>query len=109
MKSIESVELLKKIIQEEDASLFYFSHDQCNVCKVLKPKVIDLIINRFQKIQTYYCNIQKSPKISALNSVFVAPTILIFFGGMETIRTSRNISIDQLAEQINRPYQLLFS
>jgi len=52
--------------------------------------------------------LNEAKEIAGQLSVFTVPTILIFFDGKELIRTSRNISIEQLRGQIRRYYQLIF-
>ncbi|MEZ5105404.1 MAG: thioredoxin family protein [Draconibacterium sp.] len=93
----------------EDALLVYFSTDACNVCKVLKPKVVELVRSEFPKMKMVYVKSDKLPDVAAQNQVFAAPTILIFFGGREYIRKSRNIGISELQNEIARPYSMMFS
>ena len=62
----------------------------------------------FPKIKFLTIDINFSAKIAANYSAFVEPTILVFFEGKETIRRSRNISILELENAINRPYKLIF-
>ncbi len=50
----------------------------------------------------------KSPVISGQHRVFTIPTILLFFEGREHLRFSRNISLHQLEETIEKPYGLVF-
>ena len=95
-------------INSTPAVLIYFSHEECNVCKVLKPKVITLLKNEFQKIKMMFCDTTKYPEKAAQKSIFTVPTILVFFEGKEFIRESRNISIDGLKKQIERPYSMMF-
>ncbi len=106
---VKKVEEFNNIIQTEDAALFYFSHEACNVCKVLKPKLLDLILDEFPKIKTYYVDTQNYPDIAGQNSVFAVPTIIIFFDKNEYIRKSRNISIAVLKRELQRPYSAIFS
>lgn len=89
--------------------LFYFSHDDCNVCKVLKPKVHDLLEDNFPRVQMYYVNTHKTPSISGQNSIFAVPTIIVYFDGRELFRKSRNIGVGELASQIQKPYAMVFS
>jgi len=105
---ITSLQQFNDITNIELACLFYFSHEECNVCKVLKPKVDNLITKYFPKINLYYVNTQLYPEIAAQNSIFTNPTILIFFEDKEFIRKSRNIGIDELKSLIERPYNLMF-
>ncbi len=88
--------------------LLYFSNDMCSVCRVLKPKVEELLFAAFPEMEARYIDIDKSPLLSGQYRVFTIPTILIYFDGREQARLSRNISIHQLTEIIERPYTLLF-
>jgi thioredoxin-like negative regulator of GroEL len=89
-------------------TLKYFSHQRCNVCTVLKPKVQQLLSDKFPQMQLEYIDIEKLPELAASHQVFTVPTILIFFEGKEYYRFSRNVSLIQLIEAIERPYQMLF-
>ncbi len=106
---IVSFEHFLKIKKEEPAVLAYFSTDTCNVCKVLKPKVAQLIQSRFPKIKPVYVKSDELPEVAAQHQVFTAPTILVYFEGREHIRKSRNIGIDELHNEILRPYSLIFA
>ena len=106
--TINDLDTYNDILEKEDAVLVYFSHEQCNVCKVLKPKVAELLENNFPKMKMYYADTVLNPEISGQNKIFSVPTVLAFFGGRETFRKSRNIGINELAEQIERPYGMIF-
>ncbi len=106
--TIENLEQYNEVIEKEDAILFYYSHEQCNVCKVLKPKVAEMLTDEFPKAKMYYCDTKESPELAAQNSIFAVPTILIYFGGRESVRKSRNIGVNELREYIERPYNLIF-
>ena len=108
INTIETLEKYNEVIEKEDAVLFYYSHEKCNVCKVLKPKVAEMLTNEFPKAKMYYCDTIKSPELAAQNSIFAVPTILIYFGGRESVRKSRNIGVNELREYIERPYNLIF-
>lgn len=107
-KQISNFEEFKKVSEENDAVLFYFSHEQCNVCKVLKPKIQELIKQEFPKIKLFYCDTVKTPELAAQNSIFTVPTILVYFAGKESLRKSRNIGIMELKNELQRPYNIIF-
>jgi len=94
--------------KSDSAVLKYFSHDQCNVCKVLFPKVKHLLGKHFPNMQLEYINIEKQPEEAGQHQVFAAPTVLIFFEGKEYYRFTHSMSLEQLKEAIERPYNLLF-
>jgi len=107
-KTVTSLEELDNILKSETAVLLYFNTISCNVGESLEPKVRNLISMNFPKINFYNIDLNFSPEIAAKYNAFVEPTILIFFEGKETIRKSRNISIYELHETIDRLYQLIF-
>lgn len=108
METIDTPERLRKLTEDADGALLYFSNDACNVCKVLKPKVIDLLQDTFPRMEIGYVDTEKSPELSGQHRVFTIPTLLIFFQGKEQHRFSRNISLHQLEAAIERPYGLIF-
>ena len=106
---IKTFDEFQNLKENEKALLGYFSTDACNVCKVLKPKVAELIQKKFPRIKLAYIKSDKNPEVAGQHQVFAAPTIIIFFDGRENIRRSRNIGIDELQREIDRPYTMLFS
>ena len=93
---VKSLNEFNELIEIKEAVLFYFSHEQCNVCKVLKPKVEELIEEYFPKIELFYCDTVKYPEIAAQNSIFAVPTLKVYFAGRETIKKSRNLGIEEI-------------
>lgn len=108
MEAVYNIQELQDRIADHKGLLLYFSSESCSVCKVLRPKVEDLLQKQFPLMSSQYVDIEKSPVISGQFSVFTIPTILIYFDGKEQARFSRNISMHQLEESISRPYQLVF-
>ncbi|MEE9430599.1 MAG: thioredoxin family protein [Melioribacteraceae bacterium] len=108
MTSLNSIEEYDKFISENPGALIYFSTPQCNVCKVLKPKIKELINSEFPKIKLGYINCEAQEEVAAQNRIFAVPTILVFFDGKEFIRKSRNINISEFRDEISRPYSLFF-
>jgi thioredoxin 1 len=105
---VENLDTLNTTIIEKDALLLYFSHDKCNVCKVLKPKIAELLAEDFPRMEMQYVNTEFLPDVAGQFRVFAVPTILVYFTGQESFRFSRNLSVTELAMSIQRPYQLLF-
>lgn len=97
-----------EITKSNRAICFYLSKPECNVCKVLKPKVIELLEVDFPKISFCYVNLNEAKEISGQLSIFSVPTVLVYFEGKESIRASRNVHIEELSEQIDRYYKMIF-
>ena len=108
MEPIQNIQEFEKILAENDAVLAYFSTEVCSVCKVLKPKVVEMIGEVFPKIKMIFIESDKLPELAAQNRVFVAPTVVVFFAGRETIRKSRAFGLDELEKEIRRSYSLIF-
>jgi len=108
METIQSIQQFEQILTDQDAVLAYFSTEACNVCKVLKPKVIEMVSESFPLVKMVYIQSDKLPELAAQNRVFAAPTVVIFFAGRETIRKSRAFGVDELRSEIQRPYSMMF-
>jgi thioredoxin-like negative regulator of GroEL len=94
--------------RSNSAVCFYLSTQECNVCKVLKPKVVEMINNEFPEMNFCYVDLNEAKEISGQLSVFSVPTILVYFDGKETIRVSRNVHLEELREHISRYYKMMF-
>ena len=108
MTNLTSFQEYQNFITDNAAVLIYFSTPQCNVCKVLKPKLIEFINNDFPNIKMGYVDSESLPDIAAQNRNFTVPTILVFLDGKEFIRKSRNINFSEFHEDIARPYAMFF-
>jgi thioredoxin 1 len=97
-----------RIIKSNQAICFYLSTTECTVCKVLKPKIIEMLKDDFPQIHYCYVDLNEAKEIRGQLSVFSVPTILVYFEGKETIRVSRNVHLEELREQIERYYKIIF-
>lgn len=107
-KQIYGLAEMQELILSNPACLFYFSSDQCSVCKVLKPKLAEMIQNEFPSLILFYVNTELSPVVSGQYSIFTIPTILFFLEGKEIQRFSRNTGLEAIRRGIERPYGLFF-
>ncbi len=108
MKILNTYEEFTTFIKNNEGALVYFSTPQCNVCKILKPKIIEFIKDEFPKINLGYVNTIEVKEAAAQNNIFSVPTILVFLDGKEFLRKSRNISIAEFREELHRPYSMFF-
>lgn len=104
---ISTLEELQGIITNKPAVLAYFYNDNCAPCLSLRPKVIEMIDEHFPKMELRFVNSDKG-EIPAHYGVYDNPTLLIFFDRKEYIRVSKYVSTHQLAEQIQRYYDMVF-
>jgi thioredoxin 1 len=108
-QNIENLQEFEQLVADRPAVLAWFSTPDCNVCKVLKPKVMELIMSEFPDISLVYVEINLQPEIAAQNRIFAVPTLVIYFDGKECIRKSRNFGLDELRQVLQRPYNMMFS
>ncbi|MDP3582609.1 MAG: thioredoxin family protein [Ignavibacteria bacterium] len=95
-------ENFSSFIQTNKASLVYFSTPDCNVCKVLKPKVMELLADDFKSFVFGYVNCDTNIVTAAQNSVFSVPTLIVYVEGKGVLRKSRNIALAELNEELSR-------
>ena len=108
MDKVTSIESFNSVLNENIAVLAYFSHEKCNVCKALKPKIVEHFSTNFPKFKLVYIDVEKYPEISAADSIFTVPVIVVYFEGKESYRKARSIGIQELSDLIQRPYSLMF-
>lgn len=99
---------IQDFIKNNTAILLYFFNDNCAPCKILRPKVQDMIEADFPKIQFKLINAEQYAATAVQYDVFSSPTLLIFFEGKEYIRESKNISISELHDKTERIYRMIF-
>ncbi|MCK9473619.1 thioredoxin family protein [Sulfurimonas sp.] len=106
---MQTIEEINTIIKENSAVMLYFSAPACNVCHALKPKLLEAIESNFKEFKILSIDISIEQEIAAHYSVFAIPTILIFLGGREFLRKSRNMSVGEVIREIKRPYEIMMS
>lgn len=95
-------------VKNEIGVILYFYNDDCAPCISLRPKVENLVNERFPKMKMVWVNSKTSPDIPASYGVFANPGILVFFEGKEFRRFSKYLSVLELADAIGRYYEMAF-
>ena len=103
---IDSAEALKGIINKTENLLVYFFNDDCAPCMGLRPKVEEMISNRFPKMDLVYVDAKQFPKLNAEYQAYSYPVLLFFFEGKEYLRYSKYVSVSEMSESIGRIYDL---
>jgi thioredoxin 1 len=106
---VSDLSQLETAINESPAVLAYFSGPNCNVCKVVKPKILELLKSQFPQMDLYYVDCDALPQAASRYGVLSIPTVILFFDRKETKRLVRTFSIRELEQAISRPYELLFA
>jgi len=98
--SFLSQQLLDQI-KKTPLLLGYFSFPECQVCKVLKPRVQDLV-RQFPPAEYLYIDINLYPVLKGQFLVFTVPTLILFREGKELKRFSRHFSLNELETFLTR-------
>lgn len=85
----------------------YFSTADCNVCKVLRPKIEEMLREHFPEYPLLYCLIDQLTELQGQFLIFAVPTIIIFHEGKELKRFSRHIAIHELGAFLDRLKQMM--
>ena len=107
--TLTDLDELNTALKNDLALVLYFSSPSCNVCHVLRPKLMQELQTHYPKIGRYHADVALTPEIAAQFQVFSAPTIIVFLEGREFIRKGRAMSVDGLLQEIQRPYDLMMS
>jgi len=104
---MQTLDTINQTLTQNDAVMLYFSAPTCNVCHALKPKLVEAITDQFPTFVIESIDISQTPEIASHFSVFAIPTVLIFFQGREFLRKSRHMSVGEVIDSIERPYNLM--
>lgn len=85
--------------------VYYISKKDCNVCKVLRPKIEALCNSK--GVNFKYIDLLEQPEVSGQFMVFNVPTILILIDNREYKRYSRNISVAEFEQDLERYIELI--
>lgn len=106
---MQTIENINNTITQNAAVMVYFSAPTCGVCHALKPKLLDALEHNFPLFKVESVDISESVDIAPHFGVYAIPTILIFLDGREFLRKSRNMSVDEVVREIERPYSIMCS
>ena len=107
MKKVNSIKEIEEIIDKEKMTLLFFSDNMWSNCLGFGPKLKNLL-KRYPKITSLEIDINKNIDLRGKYLIYVAPTIILFIHGKETIKLSKFISMDILEEKIKRYYNMIF-
>jgi thioredoxin 1 len=106
-QTINNITELREYINANRAVILYFTHEDCSVCKVLKPKLEEALTSVYPEIRNVYIDIKLNPQIASEYLVNSVPVVLLYLEGREFIRKTRTFSVKEFTDQIERPYKLM--
>ncbi len=94
-------------LKQEKFSFIYITTKDCNVCKVLQPKLRELA--KSYKNSTFnLIELDDYKEAAGFFMAFSVPTFLVYSEGSELIRTARHININEIKTKLNRYHQMIF-
>jgi len=92
----------------EENTILYFWNASCSVCGPLYEKLEQLIEKEFPYLSIQKIDIAMHPDLRAKYQVFSSPLIILLLDGKEFLRSSGNVSLQELKQKIGRLYELKF-
>jgi thioredoxin 1 len=99
---------LKELVNDNLAVMIYFFSPVCTACEALRPKVKKMATDTFKNLNYHEVDSSQHQSLTAEAGVYSAPTIIVFFDGKETIREGKYISVPELANKIDRYYNMIY-
>lgn len=106
MRELTTNEEIKNLIDNNEIIIIYFNGKACQACDVIKNKVSE-IIKEFPQVVMGVIDGEKYIKIAAEYNVFTLPLLIIYVDKKESFRISRNFSVLEFKEILNRYYSVL--
>ncbi len=107
-KDLFDNDALEGFIQSSPICIVYFSAPGCGVCEVLKPKLMRMLAAEFPLIARAQVDCAEARALAAAQSVFSIPSVIVFTQGRESLRMTRSFGLADLADQLRRPYSVLY-
>ena len=101
-----NLEEFQQILDRYPIVVGYFSTETCNVCKVLRPQVRQMVEST-SDAHFEYIDTEKSPMLRGQYLVFSVPTIIVFVQGRETKRFNRYLSLQELEAYLQQMLELV--
>ena len=92
----------------EKFSFIYITTKNCNVCKILQPKLRELA-ESYQSFTFHLIELDNHKEAAGFFMAFSVPTFLVYSEGSELIRTARNLNINEIKIKLNRYHQMIFA
>ncbi len=95
-------------IAQNSAVLLYLFNTSCDICNTLRPKVKDLVQQKFPKIEMVTINAAENKELAAQLRMLSVPGIIFYMDGKEFFRANGLIVLTDFEAKIRRPYEIMF-
>ncbi|MBT8385594.1 MAG: thioredoxin family protein [Bacteroidia bacterium] len=105
LTSLNEFEELKRF---EKGFVLYISDGSCSVGENILPKLEKILAGNFPQLKMFQVYTSLTPEIAAQLSIFVIPTVLVYFESKLYIQKSRTFSLQELETEIEKYYKMVF-
>jgi thioredoxin 1 len=95
-------------LKQEKFSFIYITTKECNVCKVIQPKLRELA-NNYENSTFNLIELNDRADAAGFFMAFSVPTFLVYSEGQELIRTARHLNIEEIRTKLNRYHDMIFN
>ena len=95
------------MLKQEEFTFIYITTRDCNVCKVLQPKLRELA-KSYPNSTFHLIELDDHKEAAGYFMAFSIPTFLVYSEGKELIRTARHLDMEEIKYKLDRYYEMLF-
>ncbi|MDO9577167.1 MAG: thioredoxin family protein [Candidatus Cloacimonadales bacterium] len=95
-----------KELKQEKFSFIYITIKDCNVCKELKPKLLELAAS-YAGSSFHNIFLDDHKDAAGFFMAFAVPTFLVFSEGRELLRSARHLDMEEIKNKLDRYYEML--
>jgi thioredoxin len=86
--------------------LLFFPGEDCGVCQVLKPKLLDAVSSNFPEVVIQIINTNSQMELAAQHLVFMVPVVILLVDKKESYRFARSFSVYEVTQKLERIIQI---
>ena len=106
MQTLSSAQALQTALADSPLVIVQFGSASCAPCAALKIK-LDAFSAAHPEVSALYVPVEAFPEVSAQNSVFTVPTILLFAEGRESIRVSGYFGLEAFLAKVEQYIEMM--
>lgn len=89
-------------MESQQIELLYFTGKTCNVCKVLKPKLLAAVEEEFPDVYIRVVDVEEEIEFTGQSMVFTLPVVIIKEDDREMYRFARSFSVYEILGKLKR-------
>lgn len=89
-------------MEDQHIELLYFTGKTCNVCKVLKPKLLAAVEEEFPHVAIRVVDVEEEIEFTGQSMVFTLPVVILKSDDKEMYRFARSFSVYEILDKLKR-------